>query len=362
MSASLHTENAPLDEEDKRLLRLAGRFKGLAAGMNVLMLGLLLALIIACVMGLVDSGIRRQAGVVLAGMLIATLALLVSCARYLLRLPRSWRRVNLALRGRVAKQIVSGVTTSFGVAERPGVSYGFGAERVDVAVPRWNDVVADTGRGARPALAAGLIGVPVRLHLLTLLPERPPLLLRAEYPCSAAATLAIEAVSDADRQEVRQEELWLRKLFNWAALAMLGASVFVGPLILAVPVLFVLGLILGAPSRRLKRAVYKHGVRGVVEESLVYRLRHGTSTPLIVHNYRIGGVLYETSYGGDPVPPGQRVAFEFLDMGKAGLHPLFFRVEGEAGGDSAYGREKPAFYTASGEVAPSGDGKCGGLR
>ena len=60
-------------------------------------------------------------------------------------------------------------------------------------------------------------------------------------------------------------------------------------MILLAGFLFLLGLVLGMRSPRLKRARYKHGVRGVVEEVVTYRLRTTNSNvATLVHNYRIG--------------------------------------------------------------------------
>ena len=81
-----------------------------------------------------------------------------------------------------------------------------------------------------PALAAAaLTDLPVRLHLLTLSPGTPPVLLRAEYPMSTQVWNSVEEISDADREAVRNEELSLRKSFYVVALAVLVGSLFWSP-------------------------------------------------------------------------------------------------------------------------------------
>ena len=160
------------------------------------------------------------------------------------------------------KQIVAGHLTGFGPAESPGICYAFGEQRVNVALPFWNEVSRDTRDGFRPLAAAALTDLPVRLHLLTLSPDTPPVLLRAEYPMSTQVWNSVEEISDADREAVRNEELSLRKFFYVVALAVLVGSLFWSPLILLAGFLFLLGLVLGMRSPRLKRARYKHGVRG----------------------------------------------------------------------------------------------------
>ena len=169
----------------------------------------------------------------------------------------------------------------------------------------------------------------MRLHLLTLSPDTPPVLLRAEYPMSTQVWNSVEEISDADREAVRNEELSLRKFFYVVALAVLVGSLFWSPLILLAGFLFLLGLVLGMRSPRLKRARYKHGVRGVVEEVVTYRLRTTNSNvATLVHNYRIGGLMYRVEHFGPVAEPGQRVEFEYLDGSDfLGPRALFFRIE-----------------------------------
>ena len=227
------------------------------------------------------------------------------------------------------KQIVAGHLTGFGPAESPGICYAFGEQRVNVALPFWNEVSRDTRDGFRPLAAAALTDLPVRLHLLTLSPDTPPVLLRAEYPMSTQVWNSVEEISDADREAVRNEELSLRKFFYVVALAVLVGSLFWSPLILLAGFLFLLGLVLGMRSPRLKRARYKHGVRGVVEEVVTYRLRTTNSNvATLVHNYRIGGLMYRVEHFGPVAEPGQRVEFEYLDGSDfLGPRALFFRIE-----------------------------------
>ena len=103
---------------------------------------------------------------------------------------------------------------------------------MNVALPFWNEVSRDTRDGFRPLAAAALTDLPVRLHLLTLSPDTPPVLLRAEYPMSTQVWNSVEEISDADREAVRNEELSLRKFFYVVALAVLVGSLFWSPLIL----------------------------------------------------------------------------------------------------------------------------------
>ena len=116
------------------------------------------------------------------------------------------------------KQIVSGHLTAFGPGQLSGVSYAFGEHRVDVAVPFWNEVTSDTRSGARPVSAVALTDLPVRVHVLPLLPDAPGLLLRVDYPMSGQAWTSVEEISDADRASVRREERGVRKFFFLAAL------------------------------------------------------------------------------------------------------------------------------------------------
>ncbi|WP_454695060.1 hypothetical protein [Achromobacter aegrifaciens] len=332
MNQTLQVEDAPLTEADILLLRRCTRGKMLVAGFGVVMF--LLLVFAALTVAALSLSEWRTLGFGAGAILLLTMAGVAGLAfffgRKLLRVPRGWRSLDQALKGRLAKQIVSGHLTSFGPAMTPGVCYGFGEQRVEVALPFWNEVTSDTQSGHRPMASAALTGLPVRLHLLALQPDAPPVLLRAEYPMSAEALIAVEEVSDADRAAVRREELGLRKLFFLVALVLLLASLFLAPLVLAAGFFALMGLILGMRSPRLKRARYKHGVRGVVEEAVIYRLRTPNSATFsLSHNYRIGGVMYQVDYLGDAVEPGQRVEFEFLDAGLKGQHALFFRLEGE---------------------------------
>ena len=119
---------------------------------------------------------------------------------------------------------------------------------------------------------------------------------------SGQAWTSVEEISDADRARVRREERGVRKFFFLAALVPLAASLFFGPLLLLAAVLALLGLLLGMQSPRLKRAPYKHGVRGVVEEAVTYR-RHTPNSPTVtlIHHYRC--LLYTSkSHCACPMP------------------------------------------------------------
>lgn len=331
MSAILQVTEEPLAEEDILLLRRNRSGRSLTAVFASLTFLLLSSSAILCVALFVsDRSLHRGAeGMVVLSCAVAMAGFAVFLGRRMLRMPRAWRRFNQALTGRLSKQIVSGHLTGFGPSEGPGICYTFGEQRVDVALPFWNEITRDTRNGSRPLTAAALTDLPVRLHLLTLRPGEPPVLLRAEYPMSAQAWNSVEEVSDADRETVRKEELGARKLFYALALVALAGSLFLGPLILLAAFFVLMGLVLGMRSPRLKRARYKHGVRGLVEEIVTYRMR--TTNPgvfTLVHNYRIGGVMYRVEHFGQEAAPGQGVAFEYLDGSDfLGPRALFFQIE-----------------------------------
>jgi len=331
MSAILQATEEPLADEDILLLRRSRRGRSLTAVFAGLMFLLLASSAVLFVILLAsDRSLRRSGdGVVVLACAVAMAAFAVFLGRRLLRLPQAWRRFNRVLKGRVPKQIVSGHLTGFGPAGSPGICYVFGEQRVDVALPLWNEITRDTRDGFRPVTAMALTDLPVRLHLLTLLPGTPPVLLRAEYPMSAQVWNSVEEVNDADREAVRKEELGLRKFFYALALAPLVGSLFLGPLILLAAFFALMGLVLGMRSPRLKRARYKRGVRGLVEEVVTYRVRTTNSgASMLVHNYRIGGLMYRVEHFGQAAAPGQRVAFEYLDgTGVMGPSGLFFRIE-----------------------------------
>ncbi|CAB3834122.1 hypothetical protein [Achromobacter ruhlandii] len=330
MSDILRIEHVPLTAADMALLRRCSRGKTLAAIAGLVMFLLLVATVLVIAL-LAWSEWRSLGGgdgvmVLLVGIGAGVGAIFFG--RRLLRLPRAWGSVGRALKGRAPKQIVSGHLTGFGPGQRPGLSYVFGGQRVDVAVPFWNEVTSDTRSGARPVGAVALTDLPVRLHVLPLQPDAPGLLLGVDYPMSGQAVTSLEAISDADRDQVRGEELAVRKFFLWSALAMLAVSLFVPPLILLAALLALMGWVLGMRSPRLKRARYKHGVRGVVEEVVTYRLHMPNSpTVSLAHNYRVGGVMYRIDHLGPVATPGQRVEFEYVDAGPLGQRGLFFRIE-----------------------------------
>jgi len=332
MNRTLQIEDAPLTEDDILLLRTCSRGKLLMAGFGVFMVLLLaLSVLTFIALGLSEwRTLRFGVGAILLVAIVVMGGLAVFFGRKMLRIPRGWRSLGRALKGRVSKQIVSGRLTSFGPGSTPGVCYEFGEQRVEAALPFWNEVASDTRSGHGPATAVGLTDLPVRLHLLTLQPDAPPLLLRAEYPMSAESLVAVEEISDADRAAVRREELDARKFMLIFALVPLVGGLFLPPLLFVAAIFAIMAMLFGIRSRKLKQGRYKHGVRGVVEEAVVYRLRSPNSSIVsLVHNYRIGGVMYRVEYLGDVVEPGKRVEFEFLDAGLKGQHALFFRVDGE---------------------------------
>jgi len=334
MSTTLQVTEKPLFDEDILLLRRGRSGRALTAVFAGLMFLLLASsVIVFVVLFIYDRSLSRGVdGAVVLVCAVAMAAFAAFLGRRLMRLPRAWRRFNQALKGRLPKQIVAGHLTGFGPSETPGVCYTFGEQRVDVALPFWNEISRDTRDGSRPMAVAALTHLPVRLHLLTLQPGTPPVLLRAEYPMSPQAWNSVEEVSDADRQAVRKEELGARKLFYALALLPLAGSLFLGPLILLSAFFVLMGLVLGMRSPRLKRARYKHGVRGQVEEIVTYRVRTSNSNvSTLVHNYRIGGVMYRVEHFGQAAAPGQSVAFEYLDdAGFLGPRALFFQIENQS--------------------------------
>ncbi len=330
MGETLRIEAAPLTGDDIALLRRCSRGKTLAlmACLLIVLLLISMTLLIAVLVVSEWRSLRGGDGVVLLLVVVGAGAGVAVFGRRLLRVPRAWRSGGRALKGRAPKQIVSGRLTGFGPGERPGITYVFGDQRVDVALPFWNEVTSDTRSGARPADAVALTDLPVRLHVLPLLPDAPGLLLRVDYPMSGQAWTSLEEISDADRESVRREERGVRKFFLLAALAPLAVSLFVPPVILLAAVLALMGLVLGMRSPRLKRARHKQGVRGVVEEAVTYRLRTPNSlTASLAHNYRVGGVMYRVDHLGPAALPGQRVEFEYVDAGALGQRELFFRIE-----------------------------------
>ncbi|MFJ1302212.1 hypothetical protein ACILG0_19795 [Pseudomonadota bacterium AL_CKDN230030165-1A_HGKHYDSX7] len=328
MSPELHTRETPLSNDDVRLLRRAGRGRSVAAVMYTFMFVFFVVTAAGMALSLLDADIRRTAGVLLFVFALALTVPAVVLYRKLRRLPRSWRQVDGAIRGRAGKRIVSGTLTAFGPGDTPGVVYVFGDAHVAVALPGWNDILADSASGDRPSATAALTGVPVSLHLFDILPGRPPLLLRADYPGSADALIAVEEIAVADRETIRAAELGLRRFFFLVALVLALTGIAMPPLWLGVPVFLLLGLVLGARSPALKRARVKHSVRGVVEETITYRVPVPQSPlPSVVHNYRIGGELYRVGNAGDAAQPGQRIEIVFLDEGARGRHPIFFSAE-----------------------------------
>ncbi|WP_116521777.1 hypothetical protein [Achromobacter insuavis] len=323
-------ETAPLTDDDIALLRRCSRGKALSAVFGAFAFLLLVCVLLTIAVLIVSEWRSLRGGdgvmVLLTGAGAGAAAVFFGCR--LLRTPRAWRSVDRALKGRVPKQIVSGHLTAFGPGQLSGVSYAFGEHRVDVAVPFWNEVTSDTRSGPRPVSAVALTELPVRVHVLPLLPDAPGLLLRVDYPMSGQAWTSVEEISDVDRASVRRDERGVRKFFFLAALVPLAASLFFGPLLLLAAVLALLGLLLGMRSPRLKRAHYKHGVRGVVEEAVTYR-RHTPNSPTVtlVHHYRVGGVMYQVEHFGEVALPGQRVEFEYVDAGLLGRRELSFRIE-----------------------------------
>ena len=245
-----------------------------------------------------------------------------------MKLPRAWRRFNQVLKGRMPKQIVAGHLTGFGPAESPGICYAFGEQRVNVALPFWNEVSRDTRDGFRPLAAAALTDLPVRLHLLTLSPDTPPVLLRAEYPMSTQVWNSVEEISDADREAVRNEELSLRKFFYVVALAVLVGSLFWSPLILLagfLPAGTRAGHAQPQAQARAVQARRARGGRGSRDLSLAHdQLERCHVGSQLSHR----GLMYRVEHFGPVAEPGQRVEFEYLDGSDfLGPRALFFRIE-----------------------------------
>lgn len=189
MTDTPRIETAPLTDDDIALLRRCSRGKALSAVFGTLVFLLLVCVLLTIAVLIVSEwrSLRGGDGVMVLLTGVGAGAAAVFFGRRLLRTPRAWRSVDRALKGRVPKQIVSGHLTAFGPGQLSGVSYAFGEHRVDVAVPFWNEVTSDTRSGARPVSAVALTDLPVRVHVLPLLPDAPGLLLRVYYPMSGQA-------------------------------------------------------------------------------------------------------------------------------------------------------------------------------
>ena len=123
----------------------------------------------------------------------------------------------------------------------------------------------------------------------------------------------------------------MRNVLLGAALVSLAAGWLAWPLYGVGALFLAAAWWAGRPSRALRGASVKYGVRGRVDEVLTYKAQMPDSTSWTpLYAYRLGGELYNLSHGGGPAHPGERVAFEYLDRGKGGLEPLFFHREGGA--------------------------------
>lgn len=268
---------------------------------------------------------------VLSAMILVLAGFTLYLGRRLLRGPAARQRLRQVLRGAVPKQVVTGEVTDFVPAPGGGVRYGIDGRKLEVALPFMNGFTMPGDGGRSPDRCAARLGVPLRLHLLALWPGEAPVLLRAEYDGPGDVQKAFEALSDADRAQARNGDALLRNAFLGAALILLGGGWFLWPLYGVAALCLLAGLWVGGSSRALRRATVKYGVRGRVDEVLTYKVRTPESTSwTAVHAYRVGGELYGISHGGGPAQPGERVAFEYLDRGRKGLRPLFFRREGGA--------------------------------
>lgn len=327
----MQTHDEALTEQDLSWLRRHTRFHCAETALGAVFFALFLA-ITAFLAGIWLWGPSTTARDPVLGVMILVLAgFTLHFGRRLLRGPavrRRWRRV---LRGGVPKQVVSGVLTGLAPTAGGGVRYGIDGRTLEVALPFMNGFTMPGDGGTSPERCAARLDAPVRLHLLALWPGQAPVLLRAEYDGPGEVQKAYETLSDADRGWLRQDATLMRNVLLGAALVSLAAGWFAWPLY-GVGVLFLAAAWwAGRPSRTLRRASVKYGVRGRVDEVLTYKAQMPDSaswTPL--YAYRLGGELYNLSHGGGPAQPGERVAFEYLDRGKGGLEPLFFHREGEA--------------------------------
>ncbi|WP_144635482.1 hypothetical protein [Bordetella genomosp. 13] len=331
-SQHVRIDEAPMTDEDITWLRQNTRHKTVNAVVGTVFFLFFLAAtaVLAWMRFTVSMGPTPDTVLTISIVLLTLLVLFF--ARHLLRMPRSWRRLRRAVRGHIPKHVASGLLTGFG-ASRAGVRYMFGEECLDAVLPimNMNDISVEGSTAVRPVFHAARIGTPVRLHLLELWPGRPAILLRAEYEGSEPARQSCEPISQKDRQQVRADEVAIRNIFLGMALVMAALGLFVWPVLICAGVLVVLGLVLGRPSRRLKKADFKFSVRGQVDEALTYRMTAPPNmTPIIVHAYRVGGLLYTVGHGGDAAQPGERVAFEYLEGRGQARQPLFFHREGSA--------------------------------
>lgn len=326
----MNTHEQAMSADDIALLRRSTRGVTLAFGLTLMMAVLMFAAVAAIL--LVGVYAKGMVAWLMYAVALALLCLPVAMSRHLLRAPRSWRAIRAACRGEIPKQIVSGVLQSFGRASRPGIAYGLDSGVVEVALPYWNQAAGDSGSGMRASAAAARLGVPVRLHLLPLLPGRPPVLLRADYPGGETVQHYVEPLNEEDKSGLSLDGKIASQSFYAVAGLIAIVSLFTVWLLSIIAAVFVMiGYQLDRHYRVLKRASVKHGVRGVVDEVVSFVISSGNSPVTATQrNYRIGGVLYQVGQLEPVALPGQRVVFEYIETGRRSNVPLKVSAETES--------------------------------
>lgn len=327
----MQTHDEALTEQDLSWLRRHTNFHGAETVLGAVCFMLFLAITVLFA-GIWLGGPSTTARDPVLGVMILVLAgFALHFGRRLLHGPAARRRWRQVLRGGVPKQVVSGVLFGLEPTAGGGVRYDIDGRKLEAALPFMNGFTTPGDGGKSPERCAARLNVPVRLHLLALWPGQAPVLLRAEYDGPGDVRKAHEIITDADRAWLRRDATLARNVLLGAALVFLAAGWLVWPLYGVGALCLAAAWRAGWPSRALRRATIKYGVRGRVDEVLTYKVLMPESTswtPLYV--YRLGGELYNLSHGGGPALPGERVAFEYLDRGKDGLEPLFFHREGGA--------------------------------
>ncbi|MDQ8031191.1 MAG: hypothetical protein REJ50_04190 [Bordetella sp.] len=322
----------PLDAADLALLHRCRYGRRIRAALGYALFGLftLFALVLAAL--LLDAGVRRDAGWPIALLVLCLAGLSLYVWRGLRRGPASRRALDAALRGELRKSVVSGTVDDFGPAAAPGLRYTLDGERVDVALPYWNDITQNPDLGMRPSLLVSRADVPVRLHLLHVLPDSQPLLLRAEYPGTPAAVTTDAPMEAADRAPTRQAGGVVRKILLGAALVAAAAGFVMAPAFLLAAVFAAVAFLPLPGDRLVARATHKRVLTGEVDETIGYRTLHLRGNDMVgasmEYNYRVGGELYRVAHLGAPGRPGQRMTLEYLDLGAGGIKPLFVRFDG----------------------------------
>lgn len=325
-------QDAALTEDDRNLLRACLRMRPLVAGFGIFIVTLfVLCAVLMISLGLMDSfhDLGTRLALIAFGLILAALAIFFG--RRLLRMPASGRLLKLAVQGRLPKQIVSGVLTGFERGDKPGVIYVLDQERIEVALPVWNEVMTDTNLGQHPVAASARADVEVSLHLLPLLPGSQPLLLQACY-AGAPDTRSVEAISEDDKRIRRNSNRLLRKVLWGMAGFCLLITLFFPPFIVVTAILAICGCFPSPGTANIKRARHKWVVEGPLDEVLTWKVlspRQHTAAAVDYHHWgRIGGQLYALGTGPDAPRAGQVARLAFLDLGRRGRQGLSLALDG----------------------------------